>query len=161
MSRQLLGYRFGDYELDLPTREIRSPSSVIHLEPRAFDLLVHLLEHRGRLVSKDEITAAVWDVEFVTDNSLSSAVARVRRALQDRRSPRKFVTTVYGYGYRFSAPAEEIYAEGIEEPAVERGRAAAAETSEAVPQQQSASSRRWLWGLAQAVLLVWRRVIQL
>jgi DNA-binding winged helix-turn-helix (wHTH) protein len=110
MSGKLIGFRFGDFEVDLARRELRRRAEPVHLEPRVFDLLAYLLAHRGRLVPRDELIAEIWRLRFVSDDALSGAVAKLRRAVGDRREPRRFVRTAYGHGYGFVATATEIRA---------------------------------------------------
>src|SRR5690242_14583429 len=78
--------------------------TAIPLEPKAFDVLVHLIENRDRLVTKDELLEAVWPATFVTPNVLTPAVAQVRKALGDESQDARFIETVAKRGYRFIAP---------------------------------------------------------
>src|SRR6516162_7176899 len=73
-------------------------------------LLVLLIEHKGVLVTRDQIVERVWDrnVYFDTDNSINSAVRKLRQALKDDPECPKFILTVTGRGYRFVAPVEEV-----------------------------------------------------
>jgi DNA-binding winged helix-turn-helix (wHTH) protein len=97
--------RFADFSLDSPARELRRGHEVVHLSPKAFDLLVLLTEATPRALSKSEILDAVWPGTFVVDSSLASVVKEVRAALGDDAKDPRFVRTVYGYGYAFSAEA--------------------------------------------------------
>ena len=54
-----------------------------HVEPQVFDVLVHLIRHRDRVVSKDELIRAVWDGRSVSDDTLTSRVSAARRAIGD------------------------------------------------------------------------------
>ena len=97
--------RFADFSLDSPARELRRGSEVVHLSPKAFDLLVLLTEATPRALSKSEILDAVWPGTFVVDSSLASVVKELRAALGDDAKDPRFVRTVYGYGYAFTAEA--------------------------------------------------------
>jgi DNA-binding winged helix-turn-helix (wHTH) protein len=97
--------RFADFSLDSPARELRRGGQVVHLSPKAFELLVLLAEATPRALSKSEILDAVWPGTFVVDSSLASVVKELRAALDDDAKEPRFVRTVYGYGYAFSAEA--------------------------------------------------------
>lgn len=97
--------RFSDFSLDSSARELRQGEEVVHLSPKAFDLLVLLTDATPRALSKSEIVDAVWPGTFVVDSSLASVVKELRAALGDDAKDPRFVRTVYGYGYAFSAEA--------------------------------------------------------
>lgn len=73
----------------------------VELEPKAFDVLRTLLEHRERLVTKDELLSAVWPDTFVTPNVLTRAIAHLRKALGDDAQEARYIETVMKRGYRF------------------------------------------------------------
>jgi TolB-like protein/DNA-binding winged helix-turn-helix (wHTH) protein/Tfp pilus assembly protein PilF len=111
MTSQLIGLqqsiRFGeDFELDLRPRRLRRGSHVLKLERIPLEILILLLEHRGEIVSREEIVARVWgnDVFLDTDNSIRGAIRKVRQALKDDPETPRFIQTVTGRGYRFIAP---------------------------------------------------------
>jgi Tol biopolymer transport system component/DNA-binding winged helix-turn-helix (wHTH) protein len=97
-------YEFGDVRVDLGRMAAIRGDSVIPLEPKAFDVLVRLIEHRDRLVTKDELLDAVWTGTFVTPNVLTRAVAQIRKALGDETQDARYIETVAKRGYRFIAP---------------------------------------------------------
>jgi len=74
------------------------------LEPKSFRLLQFLIEHRDRVVSKEEIFQAVWAGAFVTDNALTRVVAQIRKAIGDDPKQPRYIETVPTIGYRFIAP---------------------------------------------------------
>ena len=99
--------RFGeDLELDLCPRRLRRGSHVLKLERIPLEILILLLEHRGEIVSREEIVARVWgnDVFLDTDNSIRGAIRKVRQVLKDDPETPRFIQTVTGRGYRFIAP---------------------------------------------------------
>ena len=96
-------YRFGPFELDMARFELREGSEPCSLEPQVFALLAHLVEHRERLVSKDEIFEKLWDGRVVTDSTLASRVKSARQALGDSGKTQQFIKTVHGKGFRFVA----------------------------------------------------------
>ena len=94
-------YGFGDFVLDLNRGELRGTSGPVPVEPRAFSLLVHMVENQGRLVEKDELIASVWDGRIVSDAAISTAIKAARRAIGDDGSEPTWIKTVRGRGFRF------------------------------------------------------------
>ena len=101
-------YEFGDVRVDVGCVAVTRAGGTVPLEPRAFDLLVYLIAHRDRLVTKDELLDAVWPGTFVTPNALTRAVAQVRKALGDESTDARYIETLQKRGYRFIAPVTEI-----------------------------------------------------
>lgn len=99
-------FEFGAFELDLGQVELRRDGRVVALEPKAFDLLAMLVENRDRVVSRDEVFDQIWPDVFVTEASLSTAIAQIRRALGDDGTTQTYVKTVRGRGFRFVAEAK-------------------------------------------------------
>ena len=100
-------YAFGTFRLDVAARALwRNGFDAVPLPSRAFDSLVYLVEHRDRLVSKNELIDAVWSDVVVTDDSLIHAISVMRRALGDDPNEPRYVQTVPRRGYRFVAPVE-------------------------------------------------------
>lgn len=114
-------YRFESYRLDVQTRELRQGDGpALPLTTKAFDTLCYLIEHRQRVVGKDELLAAVWPGRVVEENNLNQAIAALRRALGTSAGEHRYVVTVPGRGYRFVADVREIPAaapEPLPEPA--------------------------------------------
>ena len=101
-------YRFGGFELDLAKVELRAEGELRPLEPQVFALLAFLVEHRERLVSRDELLEKVWDGRLVSDSALASRVKTARKALGDDGKAQRFIRTIHGKGLRFVA---EVHAE--------------------------------------------------
>ena len=102
MAAPAQGYAFADFRLELGKRRLIGPGgAVIALSARAYDVLEHLIEHRDRVVGKDELMRIVWPQTIVEDNNLNQAISAVRRALGDSRDAPTFIVTVAGRGYRF------------------------------------------------------------
>ena len=101
-------FHFGEFTLDVPERRFLRGANAVRLAPKAFDLLVVLLEQSGRLVSKDELLARVWPNSFVEEGILNVHVSALRRALGDRGRPPTYIETVARSGYRFSAPVRRV-----------------------------------------------------
>ena len=101
-------HRFGDCVLDVAGRELRRSGELVHLEPQAFDLLVHLLEHRDRVVSKIDLLDSVWGHRFVSEANLTTRVKEARRSVGDDGTRQEVIRNVRGRGYRFVAPVEDV-----------------------------------------------------
>ena len=103
-------YRFGVFEADAVTGELRRQGIRIRLHVQPFQLLLLLLEKPGELVTREEIVGVLWpDGTFVdSEHGVNSAVNRLREALGDQASAPRFVETLARRGYRFVAPVERI-----------------------------------------------------
>jgi len=95
---------FGGFRLDLRRMGVWKADQPVPLEPKALDVLRHLVANCDRLVTKDELMDAVWKDTFVTPNALTRAVAQLRKSLGDDVEPPKLIETVAKRGYRFVAP---------------------------------------------------------
>src|SRR5215469_323414 len=95
--------RFADLELDLSLYELRRAGRVLKLERIPMDLLVFLVEQRGRLVTRKEIADRIWgnQVHIDTENGINTAIRKIRNVLKDSSANPKFLETVPGRGYRF------------------------------------------------------------
>lgn len=94
-------YQFDDFEVDLSLRELRGEGKQRAIEPKAFDLLVLLIENSDRVVSKDELVERIWSGRFITDSAVSTAVKALRQAIDDDGRTQRFIRTVHGHGFRF------------------------------------------------------------
>jgi TolB-like protein len=96
-------YNFGAFELDPAKVELRAGGELRPLEPQVFSLIAYLVEHRDRLVSRDELLEKVWDGRMVSDSALASRVKAARKALGDDGRAQRFIRTIHGQGFRFVA----------------------------------------------------------
>jgi DNA-binding winged helix-turn-helix (wHTH) protein len=103
-------YRFGAFEADAATGELRRQGLRIKLNAQPFQVLLMLLERRGELITREEISRELWpDGTFVDyEHGVNSAINRIREALGDTAGNPRFVETLARRGYRFVAPAERI-----------------------------------------------------
>jgi TolB-like protein/Tfp pilus assembly protein PilF len=99
---------FGDYRLDIARRELRRGSEIVSLEPKAFDLLTYLVQHRDRVVSKDELLQEVWGGRIVSETALTTRINAVRRALGDDGTAQRLVRTFIRRGIRFIGEVTEL-----------------------------------------------------
>jgi DNA-binding winged helix-turn-helix (wHTH) protein len=110
--------RFGIYEADLTTGELRKSGTLIRLQEQPFQILTMLLERPGDLVTRDELRSKLWPADtFVDfDHSLNTAVNKIREALGDSASNPRFVQTIARRGYRFIAPVQSNEKTATEAP---------------------------------------------
>lgn len=94
-------YRFGNFELDTETFELRCEGSARHVEPLVFDLIRFLAENPGRVVSRREIVEQVWGGRIVSDATVSSCIKSARRALGDSGDSQNYIRTIRGRGIQF------------------------------------------------------------
>jgi DNA-binding winged helix-turn-helix (wHTH) protein len=103
-------YRFGTFEADVATGELRRRGIRVRLNAQPFQLLIMLLGRRGEVVTREEIEKALWaDGTFVDfDHGVNAAMNRIREALGDSAANPRFIETVARRGYRFIASVEQV-----------------------------------------------------
>jgi cholera toxin transcriptional activator len=104
-------FRFGTYELDAATGELRKDGKIRpRLQGQPFEILLHLLDHPAEVVTREELRQRLWPADtFVDyDHSLNTAVNKLREALNDSADNPRFIQTIPRRGYRFVAPVEKI-----------------------------------------------------
>src|SRR5262245_1378739 len=101
-------YHFGPFHLDARERRLSRGGEVIPLRPKVFDTLLALVDHAGRLVTKQELLDAVWPETTVEENSLNHNVSVLRKALGEDATGQHYIETVPRLGYRFAAPVDTI-----------------------------------------------------
>ena len=106
-DQQHPSYRFDDVVVDRGLFRLLKRDQVKTLEPRAFDLLVYLIEHRDRVVEKQELFDQVWKESFVSDNALTQEIRNIRHAIGDAARSPHYIRTVQKHGYRFFADVIE------------------------------------------------------
>jgi len=94
-------FRFGPFSLDSRTRQLLRDGREIALSPKAFQLLLSLVENRSRAMSREELHQQLWPSTFVLETNLAGLVAEVRRALEDTADKPTFVRTMHRFGYWF------------------------------------------------------------
>lgn len=121
-------YRFERHSLDVDRRELRRGTEIVAIEPQVFDLLRFLVSQRNRVVSKDDLLAEVWRGRVVSESTLASRVAALRRAIGDSGKEQRLVRTVSRKGFRFvgmvleeAAPEPRKEAETAQLPRQETG----------------------------------------
>ncbi len=99
---------FGDCRLDLARRELRRGGEIISLEPKAFDLLAFLVQHRDRVISKDDLLQEVWGGRIVSESALTTRINAVRRAVGDNGAAQLLIRTITRKGIRFIGEVTEL-----------------------------------------------------
>ena len=107
--------RFADCELDIARVTLRRAGHEVKLEPQAFDVLCHLVEHRGEVVRKEQLLDDVWGDRFVSESALTTRIKSVRQALGDDGSRQAIIRTVHGKGYEFIATVETLGSPSLED----------------------------------------------
>jgi DNA-binding winged helix-turn-helix (wHTH) protein/TolB-like protein len=139
-------YEFGEFRLVPSQRQLLRSGEAVHLTPRVFDTLLFLVEHRGRVLTKDELLAAVWPGVIVEDNNLGQAISKLRQAFGEAPGDKRFIATVPGRGYRFVAEVAEVAAGEAESRAAAR--------LPLVDEEPSSRHRLTPWQLAAATALL-------
>ncbi|MEM9562871.1 MAG: alpha/beta fold hydrolase [Actinomycetota bacterium] len=101
-------FRFGRFDLEPAVRELRADGEAVHLEQQVFDVLVHLVRHRDRVVTREELLDEVWGDRFVSDSALSSRIKSARQAVDDDGDRQGAIRTIRGVGFRFVAEVTEV-----------------------------------------------------
>ena len=105
-------YLFEDYALDTDRRELCRRSDVVRLEPQAFDLLEYLIRNRERVVSRDDLIAAIWCGRIVSDSAMTTRINAARSAIGDTGKAQRLIKTVPRKGIRFVGTVREEEASG-------------------------------------------------
>lgn len=94
-------YRFEEYVLDTDRRELRLGPGLVPLAPQVFDILVYLIQNRERVVSKDELIAAIWNGRIVSESALTTRLNGARSAIGDSGEEQRLIRTLPRKGFRF------------------------------------------------------------
>ena len=96
-------WKLGDFELDEPKFELRSRGQAVSVQRKVLEMIFHLVRHRDRLVTRDELLLGPWAGSTVGDSAITHAVKLARRALGDDGDRQSVIKTVRGKGIRFVA----------------------------------------------------------
>jgi len=141
-------YQIAEYTIDTARFRISSGDTDIPAEPKVFDLLVYLIRHRDRVLSREELFREVWDGREVSDATLSNHVKSARKILGDSGELQKTIHTIRGRGYQFIAPVTVI-PEGAG-----AAEGAKAESEPATARVANPPVRAWRWPVAIAGVLL-------
>jgi TolB-like protein/DNA-binding winged helix-turn-helix (wHTH) protein/Tfp pilus assembly protein PilF len=109
-------YRFSECELDTSLYTLQRRGQTIRLRPKVFRVCLYLLEHRDRVVTREELCAQVWPDQFISQATLEGVIRTVRQVVGDSGQAQCIIQTLHGYGYRFIAAVEECAAKSQGEP---------------------------------------------
>src|SRR5262245_54138803 len=107
-----LFYEFGEFRLEAYKHRLWRGDKVVALTPKAVEILTFLVEHRGRLVERDELMNSVWPDMAVEEANLTVTVSMLRKALGEDGQSRKLIETVPRLGYKFVAEVREVVETG-------------------------------------------------
>jgi DNA-binding winged helix-turn-helix (wHTH) protein/TolB-like protein/Tfp pilus assembly protein PilF len=149
-------YEFGEFRLNTVERSIESAGRPVSLAPKALDVLIALVENRGRIVDRDDLMRKVWPDTFVEDNNLAFNISVLRKLFGESGTSPHYIETVPKRGYRFVAEVREAVSE-------KTGPLSAAEPlPETIPRgSRFRRYRGWALALllvATALVAVWRLV---
>jgi DNA-binding winged helix-turn-helix (wHTH) protein len=100
-------YTFGGYTLNTQRYELCRAGIPLQLQPKVFELLAYLIQHRDRVVTRQELFDTLWPAQFVGEDALERIVVLARRAVGDSGRTQRVIKTAHGRGYRFVSPVEE------------------------------------------------------
>ena len=109
-------YRFGDCELDTNLYTLQRAGQITRMRPKVFRVCLYLLEHRDRVVAREELCAQVWPEQFISQATLEGVIRTVRQVVGDSGQAQGIIQTLHGYGYRFVAAVEECPAKSMGGP---------------------------------------------
>ncbi len=109
-------FLFRDHLLDTDRRELSREQVPVSVEPQVFDLVVHLMENRDRVVSKDELIDKIWHGRSVSESTLTSRINAARKAIGDSGANQTLIRTIARKGFRFVGDVETKSAAAIVEP---------------------------------------------
>jgi TolB-like protein/DNA-binding winged helix-turn-helix (wHTH) protein len=152
-------FLFGDFRLDAESKTIRDGEQrEIHLAKRPFEVLLYLIENRGRVVGRDELLEKFWDGHDVYADALRKCVGAIRKSLRDTAKPPRLIETRYGGGYRFVGAVSEETSEKREneekEPDGFENRRLKSEISENLKPNAKARNFRYVFTAAAALFFV-------
>jgi Tol biopolymer transport system component/DNA-binding winged helix-turn-helix (wHTH) protein len=107
-------YQFDDVQVEPRAFRVVKAGQAVPLEPKAFEVLVFLINHRERVIEKDELLSAVWKDTFVTPNAMTRVIAQLRKRLGDDAREARYIETVPTRGYRFIAEVQVKAEPGLE-----------------------------------------------
>ncbi len=107
-------FHFSNHVLDVDLRELTRGGESIAVEPQVFDLLVHLIENRDHVVTKDDLIDTVWDGRIVSESTLTSRINAARKAVGDSGKDQIMIRTIARKGFRFVGDVQPKAANGSE-----------------------------------------------
>src|SRR5678815_2412749 len=100
-------YLLGEFDLDPASYSLVRGSTVVPISRKRFQVLLHLIEQRHRVVMRQELVERFWEGHEVYEENLTKCISEVRKALDDQQKPHRFIETIPAVGYRYIGPVEE------------------------------------------------------
>ena len=156
-------YGFDGFEVDGAGYRLTAAGEPVALQPKALELLILLLEHQDRYLSKEEIFSRLWGEQVVSDGAMSHCIYLARQALGDDSRRQRYIQTLYGKGFRFS-PDVEVVLDRERGGAAGEGKIEPTEATDvAFDGESPPRARRFSWrlvalgasGLLLVAVLVW------
>src|ERR1041384_7420710 len=101
-------FQFNDVRVDRANLRVHRAGEPRKITPRAFEVLIYLIEHRGAIAEKQELFEQVWKDTFVTDNALTRIVKEIRQVIGDDADAPRYIETIPKHGYRFIAEVQDL-----------------------------------------------------
>jgi DNA-binding winged helix-turn-helix (wHTH) protein len=114
MVKKTASFSFGEYLVEPSEYRVTRSGKRVILRPKSFEVLCHLVKHRDRLVTKDDLLDAVWPNTYVTNTALRQSIWEIRQALDSQGEKNSFIKTIPKAGYQFVGDVKQIPAETIE-----------------------------------------------
>jgi DNA-binding winged helix-turn-helix (wHTH) protein/TolB-like protein len=140
-------YMFGEFRVDLDARLLFCQDQPVHLTEKAFDVLLTLLQERGKIVTKSHFLRTIWRDSFVEEGNVPVAISMVRKAIGDRGDGHRYIKTVSKHGYRFDGDVFELEKGTCESPI-------SVETPSPMLPKVSAGRRLSVLSLTRSILLL-------
>ncbi len=112
-------YVFADCELDTELRALSRGGHQRSLRPKPFQILIYLIEHRDRVISKQELAEQLWPDQFISDSVIENGILAARRVVGDNGRAQRIIQTLHGHGYRFVSSVSVVAKEADNDSAID------------------------------------------
>ena len=136
-------YRFGQFALDSRKRTLCRADSPISLTAKAFDVLLFLVQHPNRLVTREELLKAVWGDTFVEEGNLTQYISHLRKALGDASEDTRLIVTIARKGYQFTADVTVVETADAAKPSAVQVSTTERSRADTQPRLEVPQSRRF------------------
>ncbi len=150
---QGVAYKIADWEVDPAACLVSRDGKSVHLEPKVMDLLVFLVKQPDQVLSRDELLEEVWPGVVVSDEALTNAIIKLRKAFNDSARNPRFIETLPKRGYRLIAEVQSISAPA-ESAELNQTRNAPTTQTASVPERPGPGNVRWLPGILVVIVAV-------
>src|SRR5688500_18534284 len=136
-------YDFENFRIDPVERVLLYDGKPVPLTPKAFQMLLILVENHGHIVEKEKLMTEIWADSFVEEGSLSVNARQLRQSLGDNATEPRFIETIARRGYRFIADVEDSFVNGAPRPQLDKS----------VPKLPRTATAKWYLRIAAVLLL--------